>query len=140
MKKLIFSLFLLFYTSLYAGFFNSGTMQSKSLNLSIGGTLENNGELIGIESARISCDTFSGKGILRAPDIQLKTAVFAYTGTIDCSGKCTITTSESFNQKMFKRRGGGEFKIIIDKNLGEQVSSFMEMDYCIDDGLSMTMD
>lgn len=91
-------------------------MQSKNLNLSIGGTLDNNGELIGTESATLSCDTLSGKGLLSSPQISIKTKIFAYTGTIDCSGKCTIITNSPFDDKMFKRQGGGEFIIIIDEN------------------------
>jgi hypothetical protein len=91
-------------------------MQSKNLNLSIVGTLDNNGELVGTESATLSCDTLSGKGVLSSPQISIKTKIFAYTGTIDCNGKCTIITNSPFDDKMFKRKGKGEFIIIIDEN------------------------
>ncbi|MBA2728359.1 MAG: hypothetical protein H0U49_09335 [Parachlamydiaceae bacterium] len=114
--SLIFLSTLLSMQNVEAGFSNSGRMQSKNISLSIGGTLDNNGELIGTESATLSCDTLSGKGLLSSPQISIKTEVFAYTGKIDCSGKCTIIANRPFDDKMFKRSGGGEFVIIIDDN------------------------
>jgi hypothetical protein len=121
-----------------AGFSNSGKMQSKNLNLSVGGTLDNNGELIGIETATLSCDTLTGKGTISSPQISINTKIFAYTGKIDCSGKCTIIAGSSFNEKMFKRTGGGEFVIIIDENPStsttKQIPSFAD-EYCITDEL-----
>ena len=114
--SIIFLLTLLCMQHVEAGFSNAGRMQSKNLNLSVGGTLDNNGELIGIESIHASCETLSGKGLISSPQITIKTQIFAYTGTIDCSGKCTIITSQPFNEKIFKRGGRGEFIIIIDKN------------------------
>lgn len=111
--KLLFLLTLLCVQNVEAGFSNSGRMQSRNLNLSIGGTLDNNGELIGTETATLSCDTFSGKGLLSSPQISIKTKIFAYTGTIECSGKCTIITSSPFDENMFKRSGEGEFVIIV---------------------------
>lgn len=119
---LIFLLTFFCFQNAEAGFNNAGRMQSKNLHLSIGGTLDNSGELIGTESAYISCDTITGKGAIRSPQIQLEAAIFAFTGTIDCSGKCTIVTSKSFDERMFKRTGGGEFTVVIDENLGKRKS------------------
>ena len=127
-----------------AGFSNSGRMQSKNLNLSVGGTLDNNGELIGTESATLSCDTLSGKGSLSSPQISIKTKIFAYTGKIDCSGKCTIIASSPFDDKMFKRSGGGEFIIIIDENpvnkTTKQAIRSLTNDYNITDELLMQVE
>jgi hypothetical protein len=122
-----------------AGFSNNGRMQSKNLNLNIGGTLDNNGELIGTESATIVCDTISGKGLLSSPQISLKAKVFAYTGTIDCAGKCTIVTASAFNEGMFKRTGGGEFVIVVDPNLGQN-SPKKSFNYSITDELEVEVD
>ncbi|MGA8163561.1 MAG: hypothetical protein WB791_00870 [Waddliaceae bacterium] len=102
-----------------AGFSNPGRMESKHLNIDIHGTLDNNGELIGRESATISCDTISGKGLIQAPEISLTTKIFAFTGTIECSEKCTIVTSASFDEKMFENTGEGEFIIVVDENSEE---------------------
>lgn len=99
-----------------AGFSNNGRMQSKNLNLSIGGTLDNNGELIGVESLTLSSDTLSGKGLISSPHISINTKTFAFTGTIECNGTCTIITRHSFDARMFKRRGAGEFIIVVDEN------------------------
>ena len=87
-----------------AGFYNGGTFQSKNLNLNIGGTLENNGSLIGTESANVTCGTFAGdkNGLLKSPVITLTTDVFNYKGTIECSDQCTIYVKEAFNKKIFK--------------------------------------
>jgi hypothetical protein len=127
-----------------AGFSNSGKMQSKNLNLTVGGTLDNNGELIGTESANIGCDTLSGKGVIRSPQITIQSKLFAYTGIIDCSGKCIITVSSPFNEKMFKRKGGGEFIIIIDEKFDKQANvqhkALMHSDYEISDELQVVVD
>lgn len=105
--------------SVEAGFYNNGRMQSRNLNLSVRGTLDNNGELIGAETANLVCDTLSGKGLIRSPQISIQTKVFAYTGTIDCDGSCVIISSTPFDEKMFKRTGKGEFAIVIDESLGK---------------------
>lgn len=127
-----------------AGFSNSGRMQSRILTLSVGGTLDNNGELIGTESAALSCDTFAGKGLLSSPQISIRTNTFAYTGKIDCSGKCTIIASSPFNQKMFRRSGGGEFIVIIDKDPlnypNKQAAHPFIDEYEITDGLFMQVE
>lgn len=120
--SLFFLLTLLCVQNVEAGFSNSGRMQSKNLNISVGGTLDNNGELIGTESANLSCDTLSGKGLIRSPQISIKTKIFAFTGTIDCDGQCTIITSAPFDDKMFKRKGKGEFIIIVDENPGKSTT------------------
>lgn len=106
-----------------AGFSNAGVMQSKNLYLTVSGTLDNSGQLIGTESATFSCDTITGKGLIKSPQIVLKAKLFAFKGTIECSGKCTITTSAPFDEKMFKRKGGGEFVIIHDPKMCLQLDA-----------------
>src|SRR5690242_13144831 len=113
--SILFALTVLFTGFAEAGFINGGKFQGKQLNLNVAGTLENNGQLIGTESARINCDTITGKGLIESPDITLRTHTFAYTGTINCSGKCVIISSTPFNEKMFKRMGKGEFIIVHDE-------------------------
>lgn len=132
---LIFLSTLLGVQNVEAGFSNNGRMQSRTLNLSVGGTLDNNGELIGTESANLSCDTLSGKGLISSPQISIKTKIFAYTGKINCNGKCTIITSSPFDEKMFKREGGGEFVIIIDTNPARKAVHSFTGEYEISDEL-----
>lgn len=121
-RTLIFLSVLFCMQNVKADFSTNSRMQAKYLQLSVGGTLNNNGELFGTESATLSCDTFSGKGLLRSPQISIKTKTFAYTGKIDCSGKCTIIASKPFNKKMFKHTGGGELIIIIDENQDNKIT------------------
>ena len=141
---LLFMLTFFYIQNVEAGFSNNGRMQSNHLNLSVGGTLDNNGVLIGTESATISCDTLSGKGLLQSPQISIKAKIFAYTGTIDCNGKCTIITSIPFDESMFKRTGGGEFIIVIDESSGndysKQKTKSLTSDYNITDGLEFQVD
>lgn len=122
--SLIFFLTLLCAPNLEAGFSNSGRMQSKNLNLSVGGTLDNNGELTGTETATLACETLSGKGLIKSPQISIKTKIFAFTGTIECTGTCTIMASKSFDESMFKRKGNGEFVIIIDEKADKKNTSY----------------
>lgn len=112
--SLILCLALLTVQNAEAGFSNSGRMKSKNLNISVNGTLDNNGELTGSETATLSCETLSGKGLIKSPQISIKTKIFAFTGTIDCSEECTIISSTPFDETMFKRLGNGKFVIIVD--------------------------
>lgn len=119
--------------SLEAGFSNGGRFQSTNLQLNVGGTLENNGELIGTASADITCDTITGKGAIRSPHIIIRTQTFAFKGVIDCHGKCTIIVGTPFDANMFKRRGGGEFIIVVagddwHKNIPMSVYGMCEME------------
>lgn len=118
--SILFLLALVVVQTAEAGFSTNGRMQSKNLNLSIGGVLENNGQLIGLDAANLSCDRLTGKGLISAPQITIKAKTFAFTGVIECDGKCTITTSSPFNERMFKKRGNGEFVIIIEESPAKQ--------------------
>ncbi|MFV0340600.1 MAG: hypothetical protein ACK5MA_08275 [Parachlamydiaceae bacterium] len=133
---------LFFGASAEAGFSNSGTFKSDRLNLNIGGTLENDGKLIGVELANISCQTITGKGLIQSPEITIKADVFAYTGTIDCSGKCLIIVKTPFNEKMFKRTGGGEFIISLEENASPAKKALLSPReaYYITDGLFMDVE
>ncbi|SCA63468.1 Uncharacterized protein SCG7109_AP_00080 [Chlamydiales bacterium SCGC AG-110-M15] len=100
-----------------AGFSNNGHFQSKNLNLSSQTVLDNNGELVGSESVKLSCGTLTGTGLIKAPRVEIKTKLFAYTGTIDCDGECIIRVSQVFDETMFKRAGAGEFIIVIEPTI-----------------------
>jgi hypothetical protein len=81
--------------------------------------------------------------VIRSPQIVINSKIFAYTGTIDCSGKCIITAGSAFNEKMFKRKGKGEFIIVIDEQLGKQAGAkhkAMNRDYEISDELLVIVD
>ena len=99
------------------GFSSSGRFVSETLRLSVSGVLESSGEMIGHKAAYISCEEFTGKGTLRSPQIELRAGKFSYTGTIDCSERCVITVREAFDTKMFTRKGGGEFLIVLDPDV-----------------------
>ncbi len=114
-------------STLSAGFYNGGTMQMKNLSLNVGGTLENNGSLIGAELAQVTCGTFAGneQGLLKAPLITLVTDVFNYKGTIECSDQCHIYVKEPFDTKMFEQKGEGLFKIVILGGEHEDITHFI---------------
>lgn len=101
-------------TQVECGFSNHGIWRSENINLVVNGTLENEGELIGSNSATLCCETLSGSGLIQAPQIIIKTKAFAYTGKIDCSGKCLVIASHIFDEHMFERSGDGEFVILYD--------------------------
>lgn len=125
---------LFFMQSVQAGsFINSGRMQLRNVNISVNWTFDNNGELIGTDTANIECETITGKGVIRSPQISIKTKIFAYTGTIDCSEKCTITVSTPFKDTMFKRKGKGEFTVIIDESLEKKPVPSAAIDYTLSD-------
>ena len=100
----------------YAGFDNSGTMQSNELNLNTN-TLNNDGKLIGLTSINIQCDSFSGKGYMKSPNIKIIAKEFLYKGTIECSKECIIITAKPFKHDMFKHAGAGSFKFEVDPNI-----------------------
>lgn len=97
-----------------SGFSNHGKWQSDHLNLVVNGTLENDGELSGVSSATLCCETLTGSGLIKAPQIIIKAKAFAFCGKIDCSEKCLIIVSHLFDETMFERSGGGEFIILYD--------------------------
>jgi hypothetical protein len=99
---------------LEAGFSNTGEMESPNLSMQIAGTLENDGVLIGNESAYLECETLTGTGYIIAPLVEIKANIFAYTGTIECEKQCVITTSQAFEEDMFTKAGEGEFIVIVD--------------------------
>lgn len=97
-----------------SGFSNHGKWQSDHLNLVVNGTLENDGELSGVSSATLCCETLTGSGLIKAPQIIIKAKAFAFSGKIECSEKCLIIVSHLFDEEMFERSGGGEFIILYD--------------------------
>ncbi|MFA6916199.1 MAG: hypothetical protein WC222_07365 [Parachlamydiales bacterium] len=105
-----------FAINLEASFINNGRFLSDAVRLNVGGTLDNNGEIIGRTSINLSCEALVGKGKIQAPKIVIKTKIFAYTGKISCSESCIIIVSEPFNEKMFKKEGSGKFDIIVDSD------------------------
>lgn len=86
-------------------------IRGTSYSYSNSGLYINDGEINVFESIKLACGTFLGKGELRAPEISIEADKFEFKGTIDCSGKCTITTKESVDESLFKRKGTGQFII-----------------------------
>jgi len=127
-----FILALLCFSNAEAGFTNNGRMQGNNLNISVNGTLDNNGELIGHQSMNLSSDTISGSGLIRSPEMSIKTKIFAFTGTIDCLGKCSITSATPFDENMFKRSGNGVITITVNGNLNRELSNKAFKDEVID--------
>jgi len=103
------------------GFTVNGRFQSDNLQIHIGGTLEVNGELIGHNSATIYCRAVAGKGLIQSPSIFLQTQEFAFTGTVHCEGVCTIIAKVPFDETGFKRSGNGEFIVLIDPNIEQEL-------------------
>lgn len=99
---------------LEATFNNTGRFLSDNVALNVGGTLDNNGEIIGRTSLALSCDVLTGKGLIQSPKVVIKAKHFAYTGKISCTESCTIIVSEPFNESMFTKHGKGKLEIIVD--------------------------
>lgn len=92
-----------------------GLFTGNTINLSSGSDQLIDDEMIAKQQLNLKCgERFYGQGYLKAPDISITAKKFAFTGTIECGSKCTITVAEPFDQKMFKRAGNGEFIIKID--------------------------
>lgn len=100
-------------------FSTSGKVQMNHLYLAVEGTLNNDGHLIGTHSANLLCHTLAGSGVIKSPEVMIKAHVFAFTGVIDCSGKCMIIAKRAFDESLFTRRGGGEFIIVVDESIGK---------------------
>lgn len=110
--RLLTACIILVASSVHAGFTNNGTWESDNLYFSVKGTLENNGLLVGYQSATIVADSMRGTGILRSPKILIEVESFEYTGTIDCSEECTIRSAIPFDETQFKQEGEGKFTIL----------------------------
>ena len=95
--------------------------QSPSINLSSGKDMNMDDECIASKSLTLTCqETFQGRGYLKSPLITITANKFDFKGTIHCTGTCHITAKERFNEKMFKRDGGGQFIITVDPQLSLQ--------------------
>jgi hypothetical protein len=100
-------------SSVDAALSNSGVLQLKHVSLGVNGTLNNTGELIGIDAIDLTCDTLTGDGLIKSPQIKIETSIFAFTGIIDCTGQCTIVTGQPFDESMFTRIGEGDFNFVL---------------------------
>lgn len=81
-------------------------------------TLRADGNIGAQKTVSIRCSKLlSGKGLVSAPEITIVANKFDFKGTIECSGKCIITTKDPFDAKMFTRKGEGQFIINIDPSL-----------------------
>jgi len=88
---------------------NVGTWKGTTLNFDTNNTI-NTGELIAEESLTLLVnELLSGNGLIEAPVINISAKTFAFTGTIRCSGTCTIETQTPFDHTMFTKEGTGEF-------------------------------
>ncbi len=103
-----------------SGFFiNTSRADFHSRNVSLNTpTLELDDTIVASESCNLTCkETMAGTGLIKSPKIFIKTKKFIFTGTIECTGECVIIAQQSFNKKMFKRKGCGKFKILINPSL-----------------------
>jgi len=98
--------------SAQAAWVNSGIFEANDLYLNSTKIL-NDGSFIGGHSVNIDCTELAGKGLIKSPSINIATEVFNYTGTIECLDYCEINAKQPFNEKMFIRKGKGQFKITI---------------------------
>ena len=98
-------------------FSNSGQLMGLVQNIVAYEKLENNGDLIAEKSINIECGNLVGKGMIKGPNISIFAKEFNFTGTIDCSNKCVITTSKKLDQSKFKRRNKGKFIFKVEPNL-----------------------
>lgn len=106
-------------------FNNAGTFRAPNINVSAETTLRNDGVFIATEKITLKAgETIEGTGLIQAPLIEILTKKFAFTGTIDCSGKCTIQTEEPVDTATFTSKGGGEFVIPNQKTLVSTIVAY----------------
>ncbi|GEM_PF-2069014 len=100
-------LFTLFFgAQAHAGFVFEGYMESKNLNLSVGGTFENNGTLFGTEALKLSCGTLVGTGLIKSDKVvSIRTKEFGFTGDIEYTERCVITVKEDFDRNICSFKG-----------------------------------
>jgi len=74
-----------------------------------------NGSIKSWQKINVHCASLQGTGTLKAPEIFILAKTFNFTGTIDCSKKCTIIVCNDdfdFDQNMFMKKGEGRLNII----------------------------
>lgn len=113
-----------------AGFINDGIIKMKDLNLSVIGTLENNGTLVGTESAKIACETLTGKGLIQSPRLTIRADVFNFRGKIFCEEECIILTPVLIDENIFTFEGGGKLEFVIDPRISPDYNDGVEQDFC----------
>jgi TPR repeat protein len=87
-----------------------GGTRSRNINFSAGTKITADSEFIADQKLIMTAgEEFCGNGYLEAPEIEISTKNFTFTGTIKCDGICTIITEAPFNHAMFKQEGKGEF-------------------------------
>ena len=93
---------------------NGARMNSTVVDLQGDHIEANDVEYIGSEKMKIMAwNYFKGSGLLKAPEIIIKTKKFEFTGTIFCDQSCVITTEQPFNHTMFKQAGNGKFSFVV---------------------------
>jgi hypothetical protein len=98
-------------------FSNAGQMSGPYQNINVNEKFENNGVINGTQEVNIECGNLTGKGQIKGPKINIIARNFNFTGTIDCSKECTITTLKKIDQTKFKRTNKGKFKFFVDPKL-----------------------
>jgi len=116
-KYFLFAFLMIGAASGFAMLANTQTMQARNFKLTVRGTLENEGEILGTESAKIRTDALTGDGLIKAPKVNITTKTFAYTGTIECEESCKIVVGEPFDENIFKKVGPGKFEIVVMRDM-----------------------
>ncbi len=102
------------------------------INLHVGQEMNNNGVTSAGKKLCLTCGgTIKGNGRFEAPEIEIRTKKFEFTGTISCTKKCVIIVQEPFDQAMFKRTGGGEFVIKIESVAADSKAEEPERTYTV---------
>jgi hypothetical protein len=85
-----------------------------TLNFNVGQAFTNDSEMTAGQKINLQCGgILSGNGLFKAPEIEITAKTFRFTGTIECTGTCKISTQEPFDATMFKRKGNGKFIIAV---------------------------
>lgn len=98
-------------------FHNNGIVSSRNQDLVVTELLDNNGKIIAQEVIYAECGKLTGNGLFKAKNIEIITKDFNFTGTIECSQDCYITTKKPVDKSKFKMAGSGKFNFNVDCKL-----------------------
>ncbi len=110
MKKIIFLLAVALSSipCVNAGTFtNGGTYSCRNLNIEAD-ILNNTGRIEASEEGLIVCSKLMGNGIIVAQKkMRIVAEEFAFTGTIECNGTCTVLSKNKVDQATVTIKGSG---------------------------------
>jgi len=120
MKKFSLSIFCLstLFNSVAIGMISSPTVELTSRDLQVY-------KVNASKQCTCICDVFKGgdNSKIKSPQINIVTKDFQFTGVIECSGECVITTAEEFDHSICDFKGEGNFVFNVDASAVDKARS-----------------